>query len=83
MVFFRVILSSGNLHRQGKKKTTLSVNSIDVYTYSTILIIKGPKSVHFCVKGYFFSFFLLFSNYQINYLKLIAIAREYEKDIGF
>lgn len=38
---FKVILFSGNLHKQGKKKekTSLSVNSNDAYTYSAILII--------------------------------------------
>lgn len=53
---FKVILSSGNLHKQEKKQqqSSLSVNSIDVYTYFAILIIKGPKSVHFYLIGYIF-----------------------------
>lgn len=68
------------LSRNKKQQPSLPVDSIDVYTYFAILIIKGPKSIHFYIIGYIFQ--LLFLNYLVNYLKHIGTATGCDKDIG-
>lgn len=61
MAILRLFYPQATYIRKKKQTPSLSVNSIDVYTYFAILIIKGPNSVHFNVIGYIFK--LLFLNY--------------------